>query len=80
MSTKDAIITTMAKKDTKKTRSDDRHDDEYWRITLRLRGEMGQQLEKLVDLLGTDATHEIRNAIRERLIKFDLWPANKSGD
>lgn len=58
---------------------DDRHLPDYSRMTLRLRPDMAEQLGKLVELMGTDATHEIRNALRERLQKFDLWPPQHKG-
>lgn len=47
------------------------------RLTLRLRKDMADQLEELVDLMGTDPTHELRNALRERLEKHNLWPPPK---
>jgi hypothetical protein len=42
--------------------------------SLRLRDDMWEALDALAEQLGTDSTHEIRNAIRERLKAHDCWP------
>jgi hypothetical protein len=79
MRTEDAIIDLMAKKkpdkpDVSKPDTSDRHDPTKERVTLRLRQDLREQLQKLVDYTGTDENNEIRIAIRERLEKMGFWP------
>lgn len=66
----------MAKKKSTEQRKDDRKGDRHKMPArlLRMRDSMWDALDALAERLGTDATHEMRNAVRERLEKFGLWP------
>lgn len=41
---------------------------------LRMKESVWDALEQLAELLGSDVTHEIRTAVRERLQRHELWP------
>lgn len=65
----------------KKTGSSDRHDPTKTQITLRIRGDMGDQLRAFVRYTGTAVNSEIVTAIRERLERNGFWPPpTQSGD
>ncbi len=56
----------------KKKNNGDRH--KMTGRVLRLRDAMWEALEDLAEYLGSDVTHEIRTAIRERLQQHERWP------
>lgn len=60
---------TMARKPRPKN---DRHKTKAF--TLRLNDRLRKQLETLADLNVTTVTLEVVTAIRERLLRNDLWP------
>jgi hypothetical protein len=63
-------ILRMGKK--KKEPSGDRH--KMRARLLRMKDPMWDALEDLAESLGSDVTHEIRTAVRERLERYKRWP------
>lgn len=58
---------------TKKTNKNDRHYNKGFQM--RLHPLLRAQLEKAVDQNASSISEEVRIAIRERLEKLNLWPA-----